>query len=316
MPRDRDDRDDRWRDDDRSRHREHDDAPPIQAGNGMAAAALVLGVVSIFFGPLTGILAVVFGLVALRRPTGKGMATAGLITGGLFSIAWVGATTFGVGKLREAAERQREAAERERTNHNFKQLGLAAHNYESSMGVWPTPFVRRPNEPQWQPVNTPDLSDRLSWRVSLLPYLEYDHVYRQFDMTKPWDSPQNQPLSGTVVAPYADADTRTDPTTRVRCFYDNRAMFDTRLAVRIADISDGTSNTILYVEGGDKVTWSRFQDYKFDPNGPLPALGKPDKPSFTVVMGDGYVRTVRKSVSPAVLKAAITRDGGEVISLD
>jgi hypothetical protein len=34
----------------------------------------------------------------------------------------------------------------------------------------------------------------LSWRVKLLPYLEQDHLYRQFKLNEPWDSPHNQAL--------------------------------------------------------------------------------------------------------------------------
>lgn len=295
------------RDDDRpppGRRSDDSDRPP-PSGNGMAAAALILGLMSLFFGPLAGVLAVILGLVAVRKPTGKGMAVAGLITGGLFTGAWVCGSFFAVGLVRESAARRQ-------TSNNFKQLALAAHNYESAYGVMPAAFVRRPNESPWQPVNTPDLSDRLGWRVNLLPYLEYENVYRQFDTGKPWDAPQNRPLADVVVLPYADTDARTDPSTRVRCFLDNGAMFDSRGTVRMVDVTDGTSNTILYVEGGDKVTWTRFQEYKFDPNGQLPALGKPDKPTFWVAMGDGSVRSVRKSVNPATLKAAITRNGGEV----
>lgn len=78
-------------------------------------------------------------------------------------------------------------------------------------------------------------------------------------------------------------------------------------------ITDGTSNTILYVEGGDKATWSQFNEYKFDPNGALPALGHPNRDTFTVLLADGSSRQLRKSINPATLKALITRAGGEVI---
>lgn len=60
------------------------------AGNGMAIAALALGIVGIIFGlvPLTffvalvlGVLAIIFGLVGRTRPTRRGMATTGAVTG-------------------------------------------------------------------------------------------------------------------------------------------------------------------------------------------------------------------------------------------
>lgn len=61
-------------------------------GNGMAVAALVLGIVGAVFGliPILGViafplglLAVVFGFIGRRKSTGKGMALAGIITGAL-----------------------------------------------------------------------------------------------------------------------------------------------------------------------------------------------------------------------------------------
>jgi hypothetical protein len=176
------------------------------------------------------------------------------------------------------------------------------------------PFARRPEE-RFGGAPPTDLDNRLSWRVQILPFLEQENVYRQFRMNEPWNSPANQPLSNTVVPPYTDADTRTDPNTRYRCFYDNGAMFDTRGTTRMHSVTDGLTYTIMYVEGGEKVTWSRFQEYKFDPKGPLPALGRADKDGFNAGMGDGSTRWVSKSVDPAILKAMITRAGGEVVTL-
>ncbi len=63
---------------------------PQASGNGLAVAALTIGIIGSLFGviPLTfflawilGILAVVFGAVGRRRPVGKTMATWGLVLG-------------------------------------------------------------------------------------------------------------------------------------------------------------------------------------------------------------------------------------------
>lgn len=79
--------------------------PPPPQGNGFAVTALVLGIVALVFGviPFTffiaipcGVLAVIFGALALNRVTqggtGKGQAVAGLVTGGvgiLFALGWL-----------------------------------------------------------------------------------------------------------------------------------------------------------------------------------------------------------------------------------
>lgn len=64
----------------------------VRQGNGMAVAALVLGIVGSVFGlipilglialPL-GILAIIFGFVGRKRSIGRGMALAGILTGAL-----------------------------------------------------------------------------------------------------------------------------------------------------------------------------------------------------------------------------------------
>lgn len=68
-------------------------APPR---NGMGVAALVLGILSLFsycFGPILGILAVIFGGLGISRAnqgsaTNKGMATAGLVMGIVGLVLW------------------------------------------------------------------------------------------------------------------------------------------------------------------------------------------------------------------------------------
>ncbi|HYE43617.1 MAG TPA: hypothetical protein VEA15_09520 [Caulobacteraceae bacterium] len=74
---------------------------PGQAGNGLAVASLVLGILSILFVwiPLIGMiswilapLGLVLGLVGLNKPTGRGMAIAGAVCSGvglLGCIGWV-----------------------------------------------------------------------------------------------------------------------------------------------------------------------------------------------------------------------------------
>ena len=67
--------------------------PAAPADNGLAIAALVLGIVSLTgFGLLTGIPAIIFGILALRRGMERGMSLAGLITGSIgtfFSLIFI-----------------------------------------------------------------------------------------------------------------------------------------------------------------------------------------------------------------------------------
>jgi hypothetical protein len=326
MPRDR--YDDEDEDDDRPRRRRRDDdddeddrprrsrGRSAPQGNGMAVASLVLGILSICFGPITGVIGGILGVLGMNKPTGKGMAITGMGLSGLFSVVWivlgVWAFTEGRKQVQTAVDR---AANKKAGSDNFKAMGIASHSYHDVHNKMPAAFVRKPGEFPGQ-VPT-DLNDRLGWRVSLLPYIEEDGLYRQTRQDQPWNSPANLPLSNTPVKGYSDPDAPTDPTTRIRCFYDNGAAFDVRSDARLpGSFTDGTSNTILFVEGGDKVTWTRFQEYKFDPKGPLPTLGRADRDTFLVVMVDGSVRAVKKSVSETTLKNAINRQDGMVLGPD
>lgn len=296
MPRDRyddeDDRDDdrprRRRSDDseydrpRRRRRDHDD-PPVKSGGGKVVF-IVLGIVG-------GMLLVVgVGLVLLLMPF---------------------------------IQKTRTAAARMKTQNNLKEAALAEYDFEGRTGSYSRPYLDTDDQGMTVQIPT-DPPARLSWRVAMLPYLldaDATAAYRRFRLTEAWDGPTNGPLRNTTIKAYLDPMDGKDgePTTRIRCFYDNGALFDSNPQVRInpINITDGTSNTIMFVETADRVPWPQFKELKFDPAGPLPALGHPGYGGgFNVVMADGSVRFIRDTVSPQTLKAVITRAGGEVAFLD
>ena len=107
----------------------------------------------------------------------------------------------------------------------------------------------------------------LSWRVPLLPYLEQDNVYKQLDLTKPWDDPRNAKLLAKM--PDVFRVYGRDPKEKGLTYF---ADADDAAAVpggptpihvpgrrlRLSDIADGTSNTIMaVVEAADAVSWAR-----------------------------------------------------------
>jgi len=64
----------------------------VAPATGLSVTALVLGLVSIFFGFtfLVPLGALIFGLVALKRePSGRGMAITGIVIGAAFMLFWV-----------------------------------------------------------------------------------------------------------------------------------------------------------------------------------------------------------------------------------
>jgi|GEM_PF-1318892 len=293
-----------------------DDEPQRpKAGNGLATASLVFGVLSFCTG-ITFLPGLICGFMGLSKAkvtgTGKGVAIAGLVTSALGMF--VSAALFAGGYfLYTKAEDNKD---RMRSQNNFKQAGIAAHTYSDANGKLPKPYLDDAAANFGRAPLPSELPSKLSWRVAILPYVEQGSLFNQFDTKASWDSPRNKPLSQTVVSSYRDADTPLDPATRIRCFYGNGALFDLDKTLAIYSIADGSSNTIMFVEGADKVTWSQFNEYKFDPKGPLPTLGHPKRDTFMVGLADGSVRSVRKTVNPETIKAAITREGGEVMGFD
>jgi prepilin-type processing-associated H-X9-DG protein len=302
---------------------DYDDRPRRRSvvemeGSGKATASLVLGILAIpcLCSLLTGIPAVILGLMALGdirrskgRLGGRGMAMTGTILGGVFSLlslVLIPFWYFGVDRVREAAARA------ESTN-NLKQIALAMHNYNDVYGGF---FPANANySPNGKPL--------LSWRVHLLPYLEQDILYRQFKLDEPWDGPNNIRLLAQMPKIYklpGDTKLSSDQTV-YQVFVGPGTMFETGpernfKGIRFPmEVPDGSSNTILVVEAAQGVPWTKPDDLVFAPNRPLPPLGGHFRSGFNAAFADGSVRLIPQDTPESTLKAAITRNGGEIVNL-
>ena len=276
--------------------------------NGIATAALVLGVLA-FCGGLTALPGLICGVIGMGRATargeaGRGMALAGTILSG---VGFLTTIPLLIALLLPAVQKVREASARMQSSNNLKQIGIAIHYHNDVNDRLPSPdYYVGPSggEPSSQ-------SDRLSWRVAMLPYLEQDRLHRQFRLAEPWTSSANRPLSQYVVkALIHPSDGPTEPMTRYRIFYGGGAAFELGRPLHLSSIADGSSNTIAVVEGGDRVTWTQFDEYPFGMDGPLPKLGVPKTSVFQAAMFDGSVRAIRTSIDPMVLKSGIHASDG------
>jgi len=215
------------------------------------------------------------------------------------------------------------AVHRMNTSSKLKQMSLAFHIHHDSVGVMPANSYDADGKPL------------LSWRVHILPYIEEDNLYRRFRLDEPWDGPNNRQLLNEMPRMYASAVTdRGVRGTRTffRGFATRGAVMEPRPAkivngghwlhwrpdgLTLKDFADGTSNTILIAEAGDSVEWTKPDDLTWDGTPPLPPFGGDrDTAEFQIALADGSVRSVKKSVPPERLKAAITYNGNETETLD
>ena len=90
-------------------------------------------------------------------------------------------------------------------------------------------------------------------------------------------------------------------------------IFSKKEGITIAEILDGTSNTILAIETKPSVPWTKPDDVAYDSKQPLPKLGGVFEQGFLTLFADGSVRFISSSVDQIILRALFTKAGQEVI---
>ncbi|VTS05865.1 DUF1559 domain-containing protein [Tuwongella immobilis] len=121
-----------------------------------------------------------------------------------------------IGLLLPAVQKVREAAARMRCQNNLKQLGLALHNYHDQFQVFPrnNPLVTRSSDGRAF-VERP-------WSIDLLPFLEQDNLYRQWNLTLGYAEGNNRNLVRTAIPMYKCP---SSPTQAIETFQPPSAAF-------------------------------------------------------------------------------------------
>ncbi len=241
-----------------------------------------------------------------------------------------------VALLLPAVQQARESARRTQCRNNMKQLGLALHNYESTMLTFP---MGRIGVPSTTPVSTTGTTLSASnlrqrWNsgmAMILPYMDQTNVYNLYNFSLRWNNLANLPAvqtqipafrcastpdatridlsTDTAVAPAgAAADynliTRvsadwytfgigvaapTNPLSLLGVIPRGRITNPEEGTSRIADIIDGTTNTVMVAECAGAPTGYYGNKKKI----PASFLGNPLYPNVTAARykagGDGLI---------------------------
>jgi len=213
----------------------------------------------------------------------------------------------GAGLMLPAVSKVRDAASRTKSQNHLKQIGLAWHNFHDTRGFFPQDVVDQNGKPL------------LSWRVSILPYIEEEALYRQFKLDEPWNSEHNLKLLARMPKIYESPNLPPVPgMTYYKAFSGPGTVLESGKRIKFTDIKDGTSNTILVIEAGPAVLWTKPEDNPFDPKKPLPKLEPlPHGTQTNVLFCDGAVRTLDlKKIGEKKLRLLIMRNDGQPIEID
>jgi hypothetical protein len=198
-----------------------------------------------------------------------------------------------------------EKLNRTQSAKNLKQIGKAFIDYNEAHGHLPPAMVYGKDS---QPL--------LSWRVLLLPFLGEEELYSQFKLDEAWDSPNNKPLLAKMPLVYTHP-TKGKPMepygTYYQVFVGGGGVFEPGpnskpLTLNQIDAAaqEGHSQTLLVIEAGDSVQWTKPEDLLYASDRPLPKLGSfYSSHGYLFVMADGSVHGTWPGMPEDILRRVI-----------
>jgi hypothetical protein len=215
----------------------------------------------------------------------------------------------------------RESDRRTQCMNTLRQLALANLNF----------VLRHESFPR---VRLPGLEGAgpQSWRVTLLPELDEQNLFKTYRKDESWDGPHNVEMSRTVKHSFDCPSDHTNDGTYVnyRAIVGEHTAWPVDRARPMSEITDGLSRTVVLIECASRGTpWSKPEDLTYDEAFELLTDPSPDAvphyhestngffyksnagPSLHVAFADGKVRLLDLPISKELATALLTVDGGE-----
>jgi prepilin-type N-terminal cleavage/methylation domain-containing protein len=260
--------------------------------------------------------------------------------------------------LLPAVQKVREAASRMRCQHNLRQLGLAFHVHHNEYGWFPGGGADWWSTPTYNGAPAVGAQQEAGWGFQILPFIEADNVWRGGSASNDLDRIRN--AVGTTNKLFFCPSRRNpqkelftspsylggSPTLCALCDYaasnwEETGIMRYRLPTRIADIFDGTSNTLLagdkrlnigrlgktddddtgYATGFDqdvirKTESPPARDYSAPTGTGDQRFGSSHHAGFNAVFADGSVHLIKYSLDPVVFRYLGSRNDGQAVSTD
>ena len=191
------------------------------------------------------------------------------------------------------------------SSENLQLLTRAVHNFESSHQELPGHAIYDLTNPGGEPL--------LSWRVAILPYLEQEALYWQFNHREPWDSPHNLALLPLMPRIFATPGVENGLTVYQAAVHEDTLFLPGEdRNIGFGHVRDGVSNTIMFAETnpGFAVEWTKPEDIEFDFSDPRYELFDDNGAGFWASTADGRVRFFSEAVSDEELGYLFHRDDG------
>jgi len=219
--------------------------------------------------------------------------------------------------LLPAVPSAREAAKRMQCSNNLRWLGLALINADKKVLDLDQP------PPHNDPISPG--GPLVSWRVKLLPFIERDDLYQQYDPSLAWDSPANWPIAqrkvdfficpsepdlmspkgGRFTSYVMLLNSNQDSGNPILLYDKDRRMLDPNRILLMESCSANVVWTEPRDADVDRLRWSLKPANRMETKEPWRSenVGSSSHGGVVqVVFGDGSVRPLSKSIDDGVLR--------------